>query len=196
MRCGRAWRGYAGLSRLALTWLICTTAMTFRDGSAASAEPNPEPADTTAVYDLDTLTVFGRRLRNPMVDPTVEVPSLELSTATVDRKDFARQGAVTVTDALAYTPGARVESRGRKVKQFFSIRGQTYPYPDYAMDGTWQREFHELPYFLPTAEIERVEIVRSTAALLKSPTDRRFSTVVGYPDAGRRVSVGIRQTLR
>ena len=67
---------------------------------------------------------------------------------------------------MQYIPGGHLESRGRKVKQFFSIRGQTYPYPEYAVNGAWQREFHELPYFYPSSEIERIEIVRSSAALL------------------------------
>ena len=52
------------------------------------------------------------------------------------------------------------------MKQFFSVRGQKYPYPDYAVDGVWQKEFEELPYFFSTSDIEEIEIVRSSAALL------------------------------
>ena len=77
-----------------------------------------------------------------------------------------RQGAKTVIDALKYIPGALIETRGRKVKQFVSIRGQRYPYPEYAVNGTWQREFLETPYFFSTADIERIEVIRSSAALL------------------------------
>jgi hypothetical protein len=67
---------------------------------------------------------------------------------------------------MQYIPGGFVETRGRKVKQFFSVRGQTYPYPEFALNGAWQREFHELPYFYASSDIEKIEIVRSSAALL------------------------------
>ena len=53
-----------------------------------------------------------------------------------------------------------------QVKQFFSVRGQEYPYPDYALNGIWQQEFEELPYFISASDIEKIEIVRSSAALL------------------------------
>jgi hypothetical protein len=39
--------------------------------------------------------------------------------------------------------GALTETCGRPVKQFFSIRGQKYPYPDYALNGIWQQEFEQ-----------------------------------------------------
>ena len=50
------------------------------------------------------------------------------------------------------------------------MRGQKYPYPEYAVNGAWQREFHELPYFFSSADIEKIELVRSSAALLTGLT--------------------------
>jgi outer membrane receptor protein involved in Fe transport len=140
-----------------------------RAAAAAATAPDSTSESPSRTYGLDTVVVIGTRLRDPVSDPSTELSSLELSTSRVGREDIVRQGAKTVTDALAYLPGARTENRGRKVKQFFSLRGQVYPYPDYALDGAWQREFHEIPYFLPSAEIERIEVIRSSAALLKSP---------------------------
>lgn len=119
------------------------------------------------MYILDTLRVEGTRLRDVLSQPMAESEALTLSTSVVSQADIEKQGAQTVIDALTYVPGAWIETRGRKVKQFFSIRGQTYPYPDYALDGAWQREFHELPFFFSAADIERIEVVRSSAALLK-----------------------------
>ena len=119
------------------------------------------------MYVLDTLRVEGTRLRDTLAEPMAESEALALSTSVVSLADIEKQGAKTVIDALEYVPGAWVETRGRKVKQFFSVRGQTYPYPDYALDGAWQREFHELPFFFSAADIERIEVVRSSAALLK-----------------------------
>jgi outer membrane receptor protein involved in Fe transport len=67
---------------------------------------------------------------------------------------------------MSYIPGGLTETRGRQVKQFFSVRGQKYPYPDYALNGIWQQEFEELPYFISASDIEKIEVVRSSAALL------------------------------
>ena len=105
--------------------------------------------------------------RNPVAAPLVEPVGLGASMSTVGSNVISRMRPVTVTDALELAPGAWTETRGRKVKQFTSFRGQTYPYPDYALDGLWLREFHVLPYFFPSAELERIDVIRSSASLLK-----------------------------
>ena len=104
--------------------------------------------------------------RNVFQTPTVESPALAVAISVIDTNDLARQNPRTLTDALNYSAGALTETRGRKVKQFTSFRGQRYPYPDYAIGGTWLPEFHELPYFFPVAQLERIEVIRSSAALL------------------------------
>ena len=105
--------------------------------------------------------------RDPVAVPTVAPVGLEIATSVVGTNGIGRMRPLTVTDALVLAPGAWTETRGRKVKQFTSFRGQTYPYPDYALNGLWFREFHELPYFFPVAELERIEVLRSSSALLK-----------------------------
>ncbi len=121
---------------------------------------------TGGVYVLDPLEVRGRPARDVMETPLAESAGLEVSESVVTREDIRRQGSATVIEALEYVPGARVETRGRKVKQFFSVRGQTYPYPNYAVDGALFREFHEVPYFFSAADVERIEVLRSSAAML------------------------------
>ena len=98
--------------------------------------------------------------------PARESVGLELSTSVVRKAEIVEQGAQSVVEALRYVPGAWIESRGRKVKEFLSFRGQKYPYPEYAIDGVLFREFHEVPYVLSTGEVERVEVMRSGAAML------------------------------
>ena len=115
---------------------------------------------------MGPVTITGEYERNLLENPTIESPGLELSTSNLQAREIKQQGAKTVIEALQYLPGSLVETRGRKVKQFFSIRGQRYPYPEYAINGAWQREFHELPYFFSTADIENIKVVRSSAALL------------------------------
>ncbi len=99
--------------------------------------------------------------------PRLESSGIEPAISHISEREIQKQGAETVVDAMKYVPGAMVETRGRKVKQFFSVRGQQYPYPDYALNGIWQREFMELPYFFSASEIESIEVIRSSSALLK-----------------------------
>jgi len=118
------------------------------------------------LYVIEPFEVRGTSQRDIIAEPLSESASLEISTTVIEREDIERQGAKNVIEALNYVPGAWVETRGRKVKQFFSVRGQKYPYPEYAVDGALFREFHEVPYFFSTADIERIEVLRSSAAML------------------------------
>ncbi len=137
-----------------------TASETDREETGTAEEPR---------YTLEPAEVIGRPWRDPITAPRTPSAALEPSITIVPRSEIASRGAQTLVAALEHVPGAWVETRGRKVKQFFSVRGQTYPYPDFALDGAWQREFHELPYFFATADLDRLEVLRSGAALLASP---------------------------
>jgi len=115
---------------------------------------------------IDSVGVIGRKRNNYISVPTLEPLSLGAVISRVTRQKIEKQGATSLIDAIKFVPGALTETRGRKVKQFFSVRGQKYPYPDYAINGIWQREFHEMPYFISAGDIEDVEIIRSSAALI------------------------------
>ncbi len=114
----------------------------------------------------ETITVSAKDPLLKLDHPLLESEALQLSTSTVERAQIEKQGAKTIIDALNYAPGVWVETRGRKVKQFLSVRGQRYPYPEYAVDGAVFREFHEVPYFFSAGDVERVEILRSSASML------------------------------
>ncbi|OGJ92765.1 MAG: hypothetical protein A2487_20835 [Candidatus Raymondbacteria bacterium RifOxyC12_full_50_8] len=132
---------------------------------------NIHASDSPAVDSSDfTITVFGKRLRDIVLYPRLESPGLTASTSTISDTMIERQGAKDLVQALQYVPGAFIENRGKKVKQFVSFRGQKYPYPTYAVEGAWQNEFQELPYFFSSGDIERIDITRSSAALLSSLT--------------------------
>lgn len=107
--------------------------------------------------------------RNLVQNPSLESPALEIATSKVDRVQIELQSSSTLTDALDFAPGILTETRGRKEKSFSSFRGQMYPYPDYAINGVWQREFLEMPYLFPAAAVERVEVLRSSGALMIGP---------------------------
>jgi iron complex outermembrane receptor protein len=117
--------------------------------------------------EIDSVVIRARtESRNLMEKPYTEPNSLVSSISKLTSADITRTGATNVVEAMNYIPGALIETRGRQVKQFFSVRGQKYPYPDYAVNGVWQKEFEELPYFFSTSDIQEIEIVRSSAALL------------------------------
>ncbi len=119
------------------------------------------------IYQLDSVVVTAQKeLRNLLKAPYTEPFSLLPAISTITSDQIRKQGATTVIEALNYVTGGLTETRGRQVKQFFSVRGQKYPYPDYAVNGVWQQEFQELPYFFSASDIEEIEIVRSSAALL------------------------------
>lgn len=135
------------------------------------------PSDTKDLFrvgmqpkkqEIKDVDVFGNFILAGS-DTSINRAPLSVLTAitTVSAIEIEKQGAVTLTDAMKYVPGGWTESRGRKSKQFFSVRGQKYPYPDYSIDGIWQKEFEETAYFLSALDIESVEIVRSSHALVK-----------------------------
>ena len=121
---------------------------------------------TPTLLAMQPVEVTGQSYRDVLTHVDLKSAALAVSTTIIPRQDIRQQQAKTLVDALHYVPSAVTETRGRKVKQFFSFRGQRYPYPDYAVDGIWQKEFLELPYFFSAQDLESVEIVRSSAILL------------------------------
>jgi iron complex outermembrane receptor protein len=122
-----------------------------------------------AVKELNEVSITGksaeqRLLKNISLEPV----SLRNTVSVVEATAMEQEGAVTLIDALRYVPGGLTETRGRKVKQFFSIRGQTYPYPTYSYDGILQKEFYETTSFMNSGEIGEIRVDRSASALLKS----------------------------
>jgi len=125
-------------------------------------------------YTLPGITVTGSEQwdfataqpRDLIKRPVTESPGLETSISLVGRYEIEQLNAYSLIDAMKYIPGGWTESRGRKVKEFFSVRGQRYPYPEYTIDGVWFREFHETNYYFNASDIDRIEVVRSSSAML------------------------------
>lgn len=118
--------------------------------------------------EIEGVDIFGRFfLADRDSSISREQVSIMPAITRINAVEIERQGAVTLTDAIKFVPGAWIETRGRKTKQFFSVRGQKYPYPDYSINGIWQKEFEETVYFMSALDIESIEIVRSSGALVK-----------------------------
>ena len=143
---------------------LCLCASAAAPGMAAT-----ETTDTLRTHAIDEVVVLSNYKQQAILEnPQLEPVSLQISTSKVDKIKMEKQGATTLVDALKYTPGAWIESRGRKVKQMFSVRGQSYPYPTYTINGIWQKEFQEMAYFFNSANIEEISVNRSSSALLTS----------------------------
>ncbi len=119
--------------------------------------------------EISEVEVLAKAMDQELISqPLREAISIAPSTTSVPRVAIQKQGAGTLVEAMKFIPGGFTETRGRKVKQFFSVRGQKYPYPTYSIDGIWQKEFEETPYFFNSSNIEEIRIIRSSSALLKS----------------------------
>ena len=121
--------------------------------------------NTTQIGDVDIVGHY--QVKGNDTSATREPLSVLPAITYISPADIQKQGAVTLTDALKFVPGGWTENRGRKSKQFFSVRGQKYPYPEYSIDGVWQREFEETAYFLSALDIESIEVIRSGNAIVK-----------------------------
>ena len=137
-----------------------------------SAE-STEETDTKSLSDIVVTAPADRFSSLPERDlierPFTESPGLDTATTVIGRPEIEEMNPYSLVDAMNYVPGSWTETRGRKIKQFFSVRGQRYPYPGYLIDGAWFREFHEITYYMSAANFDRIEILRSSSALLLGP---------------------------
>jgi outer membrane receptor protein involved in Fe transport len=155
---------------LSVFLLLLSFLVNAKDQQLSTTDEDSTKNKFKTFYRLKGIEIKGKHLRNLLKVPLAEPAPLEVTTTIVNEQEIIKQGSEDVIDALRFVPGALIETRGRKVKQFFSVRGQRYPYPGYAVNGIWQREFHETPYFFSSSEIDRIEVIRSSSAMLKGPT--------------------------
>jgi len=166
------------VSRLVVFLVPAAFVLSVCPAIGAAAGPDGEPADER----VPDVVIKGEREKRDKDDrfidlpprdvikrPMSESPGLDTSFSVISADEISWLDATSIVDAMKYVPGGWTETRGRKVKQFFSVRGQRYPYPGYLIDGAWFREFHETNYFFSAANVQRIEILRSSAALLLSP---------------------------
>ena len=154
------------LTRCLITLGLITSAVNV---TLANEETAADP-DTNRVARLGEILVVGDRdARDLLANPSLESASLDIAVSTVDSEAIRLRNAATLTEALDLSTGVFTEQRGRKEKQLSSFRGQIYPYPDFALNGVWQRAFWEIPAFFPAVAIDRIEVLRSGGAILTGP---------------------------
>ena len=147
-----------------------TLVMTALGADTNSAPAAPSTSPSNRVTQLGEFLVEAPQVtRNLLQTPTVESASLDIATSVVEEDAIRLQDAATLVEAMDYSTGIFTEQRGRKEKTLSSFRGQIYPYPDFALNGVWQRSFWEVPSFFPAAAIGRIEILRTGGAILVGP---------------------------
>lgn len=107
--------------------------------------------------------------RDLQKQPLSESPGLDPATTIIGAEEIRWRNTPLLLDAMEFAPGAWTETRGRKEKQFFSMRGQRYPYPDILIDGAWFRSFTETAYHFSAANLGQIQALRSSAGLLLTP---------------------------
>ncbi|MBN2272488.1 MAG: Plug domain-containing protein, partial [Sedimentisphaerales bacterium] len=123
---------------MAARWLACTALVLclFAAGIVLGADAK-NPTDDAEGHVLPEVTVIAPAdsnyttmpPRDLIARPFTESPGLETATSVLGRKEIEQMHAYSVIDAMKYVPGAWTETRGRKEKSLFSVRGQRYPYP-------------------------------------------------------------------
>ena len=102
---------------------------------------------------------FGQNAADSLKTPTelVDVPS---SLSVIDSLQIERQAFTSMADILQYTPGASI-GQGEDHRDQMTIRGQNTT-ADFFIDGLRD----DVQYFRPLYNLERVEILRGSNALL------------------------------
>ncbi len=165
------------ISSLALSvlFVFVSTVLSAEAGSDTSLILSRDSSQSQSPIAQDTIELspyiaWSEHSQQILLHPRRESLSLDAMTWSIDRSQMDAWGYTSVMQALSQVPGTWVETRGRKVYQFASLRGQAYPYPDYSLDGIWQQELSEMPYLLSTLDLERIQVIRSSGALLTSMT--------------------------
>jgi catecholate siderophore receptor len=120
-------------------------------------------ANSAAVDGVERITIrgafFGQNSADSLKTPTelVDVPS---SLSVIDSLQIERQAFTSMGDVLQYTPGASI-GQGEDHRDQMTIRGQNTT-ADFFIDGLRD----DVQYFRPLYNLERIEILRGSNALL------------------------------
>jgi catecholate siderophore receptor len=134
--------------------------------SPAVVAANPQTTVSTGVLaaaEIERITVrgayFGQQNADALKTPTllVDVPQ---SLSVISSEQIAEQGFVSIADILQYTPGASI-GQGEGHRDQMTIRGQNTT-ADFFIDGLRD----DVQYYRPLYNLQRVEILRGSNALL------------------------------
>ncbi|MFC4699548.1 TonB-dependent receptor [Glaciecola siphonariae] len=153
-------------TRMPKTAISAALAIAFSSISTTSLAANTNVAklaSVAAAADIERITVrgayFGQQNADALKTPTllVDVPQ---SLSVISSEQIQEQGFVSIADILQYTPGASI-GQGEGHRDQMTIRGQNTT-ADFFIDGLRD----DVQYFRPLYNLDRVEILRGSNALL------------------------------
>lgn len=125
--------------------------------SAAQAQTTPDGAD------IERVTVrgafFGQQVADGVKTPTLLI-NVPQSVSVVTEEQISDQALFDVADVMQYTPGISI-GQGEDHRDQITIRGQNTT-ADFFVDGIRD----DVQYFRPLYNLERVEVLRGSNALL------------------------------
>jgi catecholate siderophore receptor len=152
------------ISRITLISSAVTIALTsFATGAIAANAGPANLASVAAAAEIEHITVrgayFGQQNADALKTPTllVDVPQ---SLSVISSEQIQEQAFVSIADILQYTPGASI-GQGEGHRDQMTIRGQNTT-ADFFIDGLRD----DVQYFRPLYNLDRVEILRGSNALL------------------------------
>ena len=120
-------------------------------------------SNTVNLDGVERITVrgafFGQNAADSLKTPT-ELLNVPSSLSVIDSLQIERQAFTSMADVLQYTPGASI-GQGEDHRDQMTIRGQNTT-ADFFIDGLRD----DVQYFRPLYNLERIEILRGSNALL------------------------------
>lgn len=121
-------------------------------------------------YNLEQITVSGKKVREPVASRYAVPESSQLQTEVFTRQDIEAIKPESVLDVLQFAPGIEITYQGRKQFDFTNIRGQGSL--GLIIDGTYIPSgpfTQRILATMPVDNIESMTIVRDATALTLGP---------------------------
>lgn len=119
--------------------------------------------DATSEEAVERITIrgafFGQQVADAVKTPTLLI-NVPQSASIIGEQQIEEQGMFSVADAMQYTPGVSI-GLGEDHRDQITIRGQNTT-ADFFVDGLRD----DVQYFRPLYNVERIEIMRGSNALL------------------------------
>jgi catecholate siderophore receptor len=154
---------FSRVSRSGISLLAGISSIAFASGTAIAQGAPVAPASSILVSTGPTIVVTGQYLEGATISATkTETPLIDVpqSVSVLSREQIDDQVLGDIGDVLRYTPGASI-GQGEGHRDQITIRGQNTT-ADFYVDGLRD----DVQYFRPLYNLERIEILRGSNALI------------------------------
>ncbi len=139
----------------------------FTQTALAQKEEEQKKDKHDSSYNLDEITVSGKRAAEPVTSPYAVPESSKLATEIITKEEIEEIHPQTVYDILEYVPGMEVTFQGREHIDFANMRGMGKF--GIIIDGVYVQSADRFLSSFPVEAIESIRVVRDASALLLGP---------------------------